>query len=252
MDTSAVEGATGWRIVHRPQTTSTNDDAAMLRDRGGAARSAVVADEQTAGRGRAGRSFASPEGGMYVSMLLGARPEDRPARVVALCAVALAEALELLGVARAEIKWPNDVWIERQKVAGILIESTDPNAPVVAGIGVNLAAVPTGLPPIVSAAVTFADAHVDQPVHRDTLLVRLLQRVDAWSSRLAGGDAEGLEQAWISRLALLGERVRLNYRGKPLSGLFEAASLEGGLLIRDEETGPVWREAALVTDLGPA
>lgn len=173
-------------------------------------------------------------------------------RVVALCAVALAEALELLGVPRAEVKWPNDVWIERKKVAGILIESVDPQAPVVAGIGVNLAALPAGLPPIVSAAVTYADAHVDQPVHRDTLLVRLLQRVDAWSSRLAAGEAQSLEQAWASRLALIGERVRFHYRGQALLGLFEAASLEEGLLIRDEQAGPVWREAALVTDLGPA
>ncbi len=84
----------GWTIHHHALVASTNDLAAELRDGGATGRTAVVADAQTAGRGRVGRRFASPAGGLYVSVLLDVDQRDLPAAVVALSAVATAEAVE--------------------------------------------------------------------------------------------------------------------------------------------------------------
>lgn len=252
-DPDAVAAATGWRIVHLERTGSTNDDAARLRDDGVPARTAVVADAQLSGRGRAGRGFASPVGGLYASLLLRARPADLPARTVALAAVAMAEVLESVGAADVEIKWPNDVWIARRKVAGILLESVAGSSVVVAGIGLNVDATPAELPPEVARAVSALAQHVDAPPSRAALLTRLLERIDAWQSALdETTGAADLERAWLMRLALRGERVRLGYAGDEVTGVFEAASLTEGLLIRDDTSGPTWRDAALAHDLRPA
>lgn len=252
LDPEAVAAATGWHVVHHARTASTNDDVARLRDAGVPPRTAVVADAQEAGRGRAGRGFASPPGGLYVSLLVGARPEDVPARLVALSAVSLAEVLADAGVPDVLVKWPNDIWIARRKAAGILLEAVAGDAHAIIGIGLNVSAVPEGLPQAVAAGVTAVAEHVAEPPSRETLLIELLRRVDAWHAQLAApAGVQALEAAWTARLALIGERVRLDYAGRELSGRFEAASLTQGLLIRHDEAGPIWRDAALAADLRP-
>ena len=253
MDVAALQERSGW-VVHRLAVTgSTNDVAARLAAEGAPARTVVLADRQTEGRGRAGRRFASPSGGLYASLLLAAHAEDLPGRVVALVAVAAAEAVEAATGFRAEIKWPNDVWLARKKVGGILLESTDPDRPVVAGIGLNLHAVPRGLPPDVAPTVSSLEAVSGLAVERQVVLESLLAAVDRWSTaRAEPGGAEALETAWRRRLALIGEDVTCHCAGQPLSGVLEDASLAEGLLIRDAVSGPVWRPAGHVQDLRPA
>jgi BirA family biotin operon repressor/biotin-[acetyl-CoA-carboxylase] ligase len=253
VDTAALQERSGW-VVHRlAVTASTNDVAARLAAEGAAARTLVLADRQTAGRGRERRRFASPPGGLYVSLLLDARPADVPAGVVGLVAVAVAEAVEAATACRAQIKWPNDLWLARKKVGGILLERADPQAPVVAGIGLNLRAVPGGLPADVASGIGSLAGIAGRPVERQALLEALLTAVDAWQLRRAQpGGGEALAAAWRGRLALLGEQVRCTYAGRPLEGVLEDASLTQGLLIRDALSGPVWRQAEHVQDLVPA
>ncbi len=241
----------GWTVHRHEVVASTNDLAAALRDAGAAGRTAVVADAQTAGRGRVGRRFASPPGGLYVSVLLDARAEDLPAAVVALSAVATAQAIDHCTGAQARIKWPNDVWIDGKKVAGVLLESSNADLPVVVGIGVNIRGVPDDLPPDVRAG-TGALNEVGAPVERDALLRCLLGRIDAWQTTLrsATGRSE-LESAWHDRLALLGARVRCTYAGRDVTGVLEDVSLDDGLCIRDGGGVPVWRAAEVVQDLRP-
>src|SRR5688572_5223330 len=153
-----VERRTGWRVLARSSTSSTNDDAARERASGATDRVAVVADAQTAGRGREHRPFSSPPGGLYASLIVSARADELPAPLVMATALAVAEAIEDvvpggLGSAGARVKWPNDVWIDRRKVAGILLDARPaggggvpgPFAGAV-GIGVHVAVVPADLP----------------------------------------------------------------------------------------------------------
>lgn len=252
MDVLSLQQRSGWTVEHRAVTASTNDDAARLVEQGAPARTVVVADRQTTGRGREARRFASPAGGLYVSLLLDARPEHLPAGIVALVAVAAAEAIEAVVSAPAEIKWPNDLWLGGRKAGGILLEMSDASRPVVAGIGINLHAVPGDLPAELRASLTALDEAAGHAVDREALLADLLAAVDRWSERLAEGAVADLEAAWQGRLALLGQPVRCTFAGRMLEGVLEDVSLRDGLLLRDAVSGPVWRQAEHVQDLRPA
>lgn len=252
MDVEALEARTGWRILHRARTASTNDDAAVAARAGAPARTVVVADAQDAGRGREGRAFASPPGGLYASLLLDVPREDVPAGVVALVALAAATSIEAVAAVPARIKWPNDLWIEGRKVGGILLERRG-NGPVVAGIGINVEGVPVDLPAAVRPHVTSLAAASDHAPGRDALLRALLGAVDRWLAVRAEPDgAARVEAAWHARLALVGERVTYRFDGAEHEGVLEDVSLHAGLHVRDPLSGPVWRPAEHVQDLRPA
>ena len=267
LDARAVEALTGWRVVSRRVVASTNDEAAALLAQGARERVAVVAERQTAGRGRGGSRFASPPGGLYVSCLVRVAPAWLPAGVVAAAGVALAEAVEEVapGVV-CRLKWPNDLWIDGKKAAGLLAEAPadpapapeiDDHVPVVVGVGVNVEGVPKGLAPDVAAATTALDLHAEAPVSREALLGAFLVRLDARLRAL--DDAAGLgalERDYRARLALVGERVRCLVGDVPRSGRLVDASLARGLGLEGAGGSVEWLPAAHVRELraepGPA
>lgn len=252
MDPAAIATETGWTVHHHVVVDSTNDVAAELVRGGAGARVAVVADEQRQGRGREGRCFASPEGGLYVSLLVAARSEDLPAGTVALIALAAAEAIEA-GIHRpVSIKWPNDLWIDGKKVGGILLETTQAGGPIVAGLGLNVAAVPPDLPADIRAETSSLADAAGRPVDQGQLLTALLVAVDRLQDRRAQpGGGPAIEQAWRGRLALLGERVTCRSAGAQVAGVLEDVSLADGLRIRDPRSGAAWHRAEHVQDLRP-
>ena len=259
-DALGVEAKTGWRVVARRVLASTNDVAAALADGGPVDRVVVVADRQTAGRGRGGNRFASPPGGLYASLLARVRVDDLPAALVAAAAVALAEAVEAVAGVAAQVKWPNDVWIAGRKVAGILVESSGAGtgsaeqtagiASVVVGIGVNLRDVPKGLPADVRRATTALDAHAKSPVSREALLAELLPRFDRRLASLRDSVGRAsLERDFRSRMALIGEPVTCLAAETPRSGVLKDVSLERGLLVEEAGGARSWLPMAHVRDL---
>ncbi len=141
---------------------------------------AVVAASQSAGRGRSGRSFLSPEGGLYLSVLL--RPETDSARLptlTPLAAVAVCRVAETVCAARCGIKWPNDVLLDGKKICGILVESVldGERASVIVGIGINAntASFPEELRPVAGSIAALTGRRVD--LRR--LAAELLREIDA-------------------------------------------------------------------------
>lgn len=128
--------------LHKESTASTQDDAKALALAGAPEGTLVVADRQSAGRGRLGRVWSSPAGGLWFSLVL--RPKIRPEAAPALAlvaALALARAVKRFGV-EARLKWPNDVWVGEKKLAGLLTEMSAESDRVhwlVLGVGVNVA-----------------------------------------------------------------------------------------------------------------
>jgi BirA family transcriptional regulator, biotin operon repressor / biotin---[acetyl-CoA-carboxylase] ligase len=173
--------------VHHRVTDSTNERARALAAAGAPHGTLVTADEQTAGRGRQGRVWAAPPG---AALLMSVVLRDAPPTLPLAAAVAVCEALPV----DAAIKWPNDIWVGRRKLAGILVEARPQEGWAVLGIGVNVSDAPS------LEHVTSLDSVIDT----DELLERLLLALDAWLSRPL---AEVLT-AWRSRDALLGEPVR--------------------------------------------
>jgi len=252
-DSRRVARATGWKVHHHDAVGSTNDAAALLRDAGAGTRTLVVADRQEMGRGRGGRSFASPPGGLYVSLLVEGRPEDLPGPLTAAMALAVADAVEATASVACDLKWPNDLWIGRRKLGGILLETAGRALPVVVGLGLNLETVPASLEPSVQAASTSLLEEAGRPVSREAFLEALLPRVDTLAAALRREDARRLlARAWRARLVLLGEAITYVFSGRACRGRLVDVDLDHGLRVEDEQEGLVWRPPALVRDVRPA
>jgi BirA family biotin operon repressor/biotin-[acetyl-CoA-carboxylase] ligase len=205
--------------VHHRATDSTNERAKELALAGAPHGTLVTADEQSAGRGRQGRAWTAPPGSALL-MSLVLRELDPLLPLAA--AVAVCEALP--GDADARIKWPNDVWLERRKLAGILVEGRVQEGWAVLGIGLNVStdAFPDELAEI---ATSLRLSGFD--LEREPLLAELLHTLER---RLATPEGD-LLAAWTERDALRGERVRWD------GGEGTAAGIDrgGSLIVQTEE-----------------
>ena len=210
---------------------STNDEARRLAEAGAPEGTLVVANEQTAGRGRAGRAWQTPRGAALAASFI-LRPRLKPARlgrVTMLGGLATAEAIENVTGRRTLLKWPNDVLMDERKVAGVLAESAiigDRIAHVVLGIGINANAGPAG--PVQYPAASLAEI-IGRPVDRAGLLVALSRRLGRWYAEIGG---EALQEAWQARLAWKGRQVTVQTGASVLEGLAQEVDADGSLILR--------------------
>jgi BirA family biotin operon repressor/biotin-[acetyl-CoA-carboxylase] ligase len=205
--------------VHHRLTDSTNQRAKELADAGAAHGTLVTADEQTAGRGRQGRSWVAPPGSAILMSLIIRDLDESSALLPLTAAVAVAEASEAVAPVECRIKWPNDVWIERRKVCGILVEGRPAAGWAVVGIGLNVTT--TEFPDeLRDTATSLAAASGAAPTVADTLdaLVHALGR------RLLD-PPEAVLAAWRERDALRGERIRWDGGEGVASGVEDSGSL---------------------------
>jgi BirA family transcriptional regulator, biotin operon repressor / biotin---[acetyl-CoA-carboxylase] ligase len=183
--------------VHHRVTDSTNERAKELAATGAPGGTLVTADEQTAGRGRQGRVWAAPAGSALLLSLLLRDLDERDALLPLAAAVAVCDAVPV----DASIKWPNDVWIDGRKLAGILVEGRPQEGWAVLGVGVNVTT--ESFPAdIADTATSLGLAGVSATP--ESVLAELLPALARW---LDAPDDEVLS-AWRSRDALKGERVR--------------------------------------------
>lgn len=213
--------------VHHRLTDSTNERAKALGGAGAPHGTLVTAEEQGAGRGRQGRRWQAPPGTSLLASLLVRGLEERHAVLPLAVAVAVCEACEAAAPAVAcGIKWPNDVWIDRRKVAGILIEGRPQERWAVIGMGINVTtpapAFPAELRETATSLVESASAG-GAAITTRSVLDHLLA---ALAERLAD-DPESVLTAWRARDALLGAEVR--WEGG--SGVAAGVDAGGGLLV---------------------
>jgi BirA family biotin operon repressor/biotin-[acetyl-CoA-carboxylase] ligase len=207
-------------VVRLGRVASTQDVAFRLAAEGAADGTVVVADAQTAGRGRRGRAWLDEPGASLLASLV-LRPRLAPARLPALsltAAVALAEALTRAAGVSPRLKWPNDLLLAGRKVAGILLESrleAAPPAPMataapgpvttVLGVGVNLAQ--RAFPAELAARATSVWLATGRRVDRDTLLSALLEALAVWRGRLEREGFAPVRARWRALGDTLGRRV---------------------------------------------
>ena len=214
-------------VRRHPTLPSTMDAASALAQQGARHGVVVVADEQTAGRGRRGATWQSPAGaGLYFSFI--ARPRDAAATsLVTLAAgVAVREGIERASGLAADLKWPNDLIVGTRKLAGILAEGVgigSPGAAVVIGVGVNVQ--PAAYPPEVAARATSIEGELGRSIDRDALLADIL---DALWNRLAALERRpgDILQAWRAASPNAnGTRVEWDGRHGTTAGIDESGAL---------------------------
>ncbi len=222
----------GWTLVALDSVGSTNDEAARLAEAGAPEGTFVWAKQQTGGRGRRGRRWASPVGNLYCSTIL--RPDCSAPRAAELGFVAALAVADLVQDGRAvRVKWPNDVLVDGGKVAGILPESSigqDGHVEhVVLGIGLNVAFAPS-LPEMRYPGATLGGT-VGSAV--EGLTAGLARWLAEW--RKHGFDT--IRAGWLDRAGPLGAEVDVKLGDELVRGAFAGMDREGALLL-ETPAGP--------------
>jgi BirA family transcriptional regulator, biotin operon repressor / biotin---[acetyl-CoA-carboxylase] ligase len=213
--------------VHHRLTDSTNERAKLLAAAGAPHGTLVTADEQTAGRGRQGRLWTAPPGS---SVLMSLVLRDLDELLPLAAAVAVCDALPAV----AQVKWPNDVWLDRKKVAGILVEGRPQEGWAVLGVGVNVTT-PEFPPELADTATSLHLRGVDTT--RDRVLEDVIRSLSEW----LGAPPGAVLAAWPSRDALQGEQIRWSGGEGTANGIDDS----GGLLV-ETRNGSVTLDAGEV------
>ena len=216
-------------IVHFAETESTNTVAKTshtVRD------TVYIADRQTGGRGRLGRSFLSAEGGIYMSIAYAAMGEVADSvNITVRCAVAVCRAIERATGLRSSIKWVNDIYFEGKKLCGILAEGvllpSGALDKVVVGIGVNVlkVAFPDELSGIAGAIEDFADAPDMDGLAAEIIRQFYLAKDEDFSSVI---------EYYRAKMLYIGENITVHRHGTSFSAVAVGVGIDGRLLVKDE------------------
>ena len=227
-------------LRHFAELDSTNSEATRLAHGGEAGPLWIVADHQTAGRGRRGRVWRGASGNLAATLLLTTeRPSVEVAQMAFVTALAVADmAAAFVPADVVRLKWPNDLMVAGAKAGGVLIETGVTPVPLeregrwlAIGIGVNLVEAPADTP---YPATALAD-HGERPT-RDRALEVLDVAFDRWLTVWDQGDFEPLRVSWTARAHGLGEPCTVALGDRRLTGVNEGLDADGALLLRVDAT----------------
>lgn len=233
-----MNGARGvdfaWRPVFLDTVESTNEEAARMAREGAPAGTLVCARRQTAGRGRRGRTWASPAGNLYASLVL--RPDCAPAAAPQLSFVAALAAADTIRPrlptpAALRLKWPNDLLIGGRKVAGLLLETESTEARrldwLIVGMGINVVSFPED----VDATATCLTAEGAAAATPADLLDSFMAIFPGWAARWQREGFAPIRQAWLDSAAGLGSAISARLSNETLRGDFVGLDEDGALML---------------------
>ncbi len=233
----AAPGAIGWRIHYHHEVSSTQDVAAGLAAGGAEAGTAVIAETQMAGRGRMGRRWHSPPGvNLYTTVIL--RPEIplAEAGLLSLVAgVAAAEALETVAPSIVALKWPNDVWLNLRKAAGMIAEAVSgPDqqlACVLLGIGINLNLSAEQLPSDLRRTATSVLIETGRRCDRPALAAALFSALNNRYMEFEARGFQAIRPVWERYSALTGRKVAVINGDARETGVVRGIDSSGALVL---------------------
>ena len=241
----------GKRLLFFQEVGSTMDEAVQRAERGTEEGTVVVAETQTASRGRHGRTWVSRSGNLYLSVVLYPTLQTLPF-LNSLCGVAVVRAITHISGLKPRIKWPNDVLLDGKKVAGLLVESAIAGDQVrhsIIGIGVNVALDADEIDELSGDAISLNHASAGD-IPREELLREILQQLDALYIQLNHGNTPVEE--WEELLDTLGQRVRVSWQGEEYVGHAEGIDRLGSLQLRQDDGRLATFAAGDVTSLRSA
>lgn len=227
------------KVFRYESLPSTNTELSRLASAGAEEGVSVVADEQTAGRGRLQRAWSSPKGaGLYFSILL--RPKIAANYWPLITMMAAVAVYDTLGDAchfQADIKWPNDLLSGERKICGILAEAIETPAgrAVIVGIGINLT--PDAYPAEIAKLATSVSEATGRPVEREAILASLLRWLSYWYSLLnEPAGAESIVNAWSNRSSYaFGKLVQVSNGDEVWRGTTSGIESDGALRLQTQE-----------------
>ncbi len=242
----------GFRLIYHRALASTNDEALARARAGEKGRLWIIAGTQTAGRGRNGRKWSSPQGNLYASLLLlDPSPLHKAAELGFVAGVAAAYALRriLRGDPRIKIKWPNDILYEGEKLCGILLESTSlpsGQSACAAGIGINCQTHPGNT----SYPATDLKTAAHSPVEPEAVFYELSAAMAHWLGIWDGGTGfASIRREWLSLAAGIGARISVALPSRTVEGIFETIDAAGRLIVT-QDAGTLAVEAGDVFPAG--
>jgi len=220
-----------WRVDRLATIDSTNEEARRRAAAGDPGRLWIVADEQTAGRGRQGRPWVSPIGNLHASaLLIDPCPQASSPQLGFVAGVALACAAEDLGASRAKLKWPNDLVVDGAKCAGLLVEGAalpGRRLACVVGVGVNCAEAPEGVGYPTAVLKRDDGGAIGAAACFERLAARFDEALALWDR---GEGFAAIRTDWLARAAGLGTVVRIRDAEATREGAFEGLDADGRLL----------------------
>ncbi|RPJ64236.1 MAG: biotin--[acetyl-CoA-carboxylase] ligase [Dehalococcoidia bacterium] len=220
----------GKTAYYIPVTSSTMDEARILAEQDAPEGTAIIAGKQQTGRGRMGRAWLSPEGGLATSIILRP-PVDALRLLPAIASVAVYKTIEIMGI-HASIKWPNDVLISGKKVCGILIENTFNEVNLVysvIGIGINVNFETTLFPEIADIATSLS-IELGKEVSVAEVALNLYSEMENLYDRI--DEPDFILGEWIRHMGTIGKRVSAKFGIRTIEGIAQAINPDGNLVLR--------------------
>ena len=242
----------GAKLLMLGELESTSRTILELAEEGEPEGNVVVAEEQRAGRGRMGRGWSSPKGGLWFSVLL--RPPVPPSeapKLTLMAAVSVARALDNKFGIKARLKWPNDVLVQDKKLCGILAEARCGERLdfVILGIGINANFLLTALPEELRRTAITVREILKKQVDRHSLLRAILQELEMRYQPFCAGDRKGIIGEWRSLSETIGKSVRVETASGIVAGVAEGLDDDGALVVRTDD-GPMHVLAGDVMHIG--
>ena len=228
MEHGLVTQCVGKRIAVWEQVSSTNDVAARAAHSRANEGLVVLADSQSAGRGRRGNTWTAPAGSSVLMsiLLFPDRPLDDPTWLTALGAVATADVVASVTCRPAQIKWPNDVRVDGRKVAGILVER---NAGSILGIGINVNLTVDEFPPELRQTAVSLRIVRGERLDRSEIARDLIEHIDRLYEEGRARGPGALSARWRDRLEAMGRHVQIQALDGDIEGRLVDADLTTGL-----------------------
>lgn len=226
----------GCSILWFRRLTSTNYLAKELALKGAREGTVIVAETQTSGRGRLKRKWRSPEGGLWISIILRpkAEPKHTP-KLTLMASVAVVKTITQLFSLKAEIKWPNDVLINQKKVCGILTEATTKGNAVqftILGIGINanfsLSSFPIGL----RDSTTTLQEELKKEIELEALLLTLLEEIELYYGLFTKEKFDVILKEWRNQASFLGSYVEVASDNEKFKGWAADIDNDGALIVK--------------------
>jgi BirA family biotin operon repressor/biotin-[acetyl-CoA-carboxylase] ligase len=223
----------GYSLVAFEEIGSTNDEARRLAETGALHGTVVTAKRQTAGRGRRGRAWVSPEGNLHISVIVRPNVEaEQASQLSFVAALAVGETMRkfIPGGVTLRYKWPNDVLLNGAKASGLLLETASAADGkigwVVVGVGINVAHYPEDVPyPATSLQAQGARVTVE------SVLPQFVGHLADWYDRWRDQGFAPVRDAWLEKAAGLAEEIEVRLSNETIRGRFERLDADGALIL---------------------